>query len=130
MPGLNESLGRVLDIEGVRAAALIDAGTGMLVGSAGLPGAVPGARPAGDPGAVYAALAEEYRVASAALGPACPGGDLEQVTVLTAGAFQLLRVLDARPGEGTLLCVDVDRERTNLALADLQIGRAAAAILA
>ena len=32
MPGLNESLGRVLDIEGVRAAALIDAGTGMLVG--------------------------------------------------------------------------------------------------
>jgi hypothetical protein len=64
VPGLNESLGRVLDIEGVRAAALIDAGTGMLVGSAGPPGAVPGARPAGDPGAVYAALAEEYRVAS------------------------------------------------------------------
>ncbi len=130
MPGLNESLGRVLDIEGVRAAALIDAGTGMLVGSAGPPGTMTGAMPAGDPGAVYAALAEEYRVASAALGPARPGGDLEQVAVLTAGACQLLRVLDARPGEGTLLCVDVDRERTNLALADLQIGQAAAAILA
>ena len=134
MPGLNESLRRVLDIEGVQAAALIDAGTGMLVGSALAAGAAPDTtvplRPPGDPSAVYAALAEEYRVASAALGPASPGGDLEQVTVFTADALQVLKVLDARPGEGTLLCVEVDRGRTNPALADLQISQAAAAILA
>lgn len=52
----------------------------MPVDSAVPPGAVTGPMPAvpagpsaGGPGAVYAALAEEYRLASAALGAGLPG---------------------------------------------------------
>jgi hypothetical protein len=85
VPGLNESLGRVLDIEGVRAAALIDAGTGMLVGSAGPPGAVPGARPAGDPGAGYAALAAASQGLAQRMAAEAGKGALREATTRGSG---------------------------------------------
>jgi hypothetical protein len=119
---LDESLHRVLTTDGARGAALIDVGTGMVVRSAGdvavgLPAAA-------------AAMADEARSATWSLGPAQPGGALEEVAVLTAGRFHLLRLLEFRRGEGLLLFVDFDRSLTNFALATLQVAQIAPALLA
>lgn len=122
VPSLIDSLRGILEIEGARTAALVDAATGMVLRSAGEEGA--------ELPAAAACLADEARLAAAALGPACPGGELAGVAVVTASRFQLLTVLDARPGEGTLLFVDLDRSRTNIALATLQVARSAPGVLA
>ena len=122
MSVLDESLHRVLTTDGARSAALIDVGTGMVVQSAGdvavgLPAAA-------------VTMADEARSATWSLGPAQPGGDLEEVAVLTAGRFHLLRLLEFRRGEGLLLFVDFDRSLTNFALATLQVAQIAPALLA
>ena len=122
MPALIDSLRSILEIEGARTAALVDAATGMVVRSAGEEGA--------ELPAAGACLADEARLAAVALGPASPGGELAEVAVVTSSRFQLLTVLDSRPGEGTLLFVDLDRSRTNMALATLQVGRSAPDLLA
>lgn len=122
MPGLSESLRQVLEIDGARTVALVDVGTGMIVGSAG-------DAPAGLPAAA-ASMADEARLASGALGPAAPGGDLEDLTLITPSTFHLIKVLSRWQDEGLMLFVDLDRTRTNLALAAMQVARAAPAILA
>lgn len=123
MSSLDESLHRILAVEGVRSAALIDLATGMVVRSAG-------AEPATLPEAA-ASLAGEVRAADQAQGPLRPGGDLDEIALFTAGRLQLTKVLDSRrPGEGLLLFVDVDRTHANPALATLRIGQAAPAVLA
>jgi hypothetical protein len=123
VPSLDESLRRILAVEGVRSVALIDLATGMVVRSAGdEPETLP---------AAAASLAEEARAASGAQGPEQPGGALDEISLLTAGRLQLTKVLDARrPGEGLLLYVDVDRAHANPALATLRVGQAAPAVLA
>jgi hypothetical protein len=120
---LDDSLRRILTVEGVRSAALIDLATGMVVRSAG-----------NEPAALAAAaasLADEARAADGAQGPQRPGGGLSEIALNTAGRLQLTKVLDARrPGEGLLLFVDVDRAQANPALATLRIGQAAPSVLA
>jgi hypothetical protein len=120
--GLSESLRRVLDVAGVRTAALVDIGTGMVVCSAG-----------DDTAAFPAAAAEssaEARSAMSAFGPARRGGDLDEVAVLTESRFLLSKILASRPGEGLLLFVDLDRAQTNMALASWQVDQAATTLLA
>jgi hypothetical protein len=119
---LDESLHRVLTTDGARGAALIDVGTGMVVLSAGEVGT-------GLPDAA-ASMADEARSATWSLGPAQPGGDLEEITIATAGRFHLLRLLEWRRDGGLLLFVDFDRSLTNFALATLQVGQIAPALLA
>lgn len=123
MPSLSESLHEVLAVEGAAAAAIIDAGTGMIVSAAGR-------QPAALPPGAAASLAEEARAASAALGPSCPAGSPEEILAVTASRIHLLRVLSRWQGDSLLLYVDLDRGRTNLALAAQQVARAAAAVLA
>ena len=122
MSALSESLRGVLDVAGVRTAALVDIGTGMVVCSAG------------DGGASFlgaaASLADEARSAMSAFGPGHAGGDLDEVAVVTESRFLLSRILGSRPGEGLLLFVDLDRARTNMALASWQVGQVASAVLA
>ena len=123
MSSLDESLHRVLAVEGVQSVALIDLATGMVIRSAG-------AEPAALPAAA-ASLADEVRAVSRAQGPDRPDGELDEITLLTTGRLQLTRVLDSRrPGEGLLLFVDVDRSQANPALASLRIGQATPAVLA
>jgi hypothetical protein len=119
---LTVSLRQVLAVEGVRAAALIDIATGMVVRSAGDQDA--------DFPQAAASMADEARVARAVLGPGRPGGDLDEISTVTAGRLHLSKVLGARPGEGLLLFVDLDRAKVNIALASLQVSRLAPAILA
>jgi hypothetical protein len=66
----------------------------------------------------------------AALGPGRPGGDLEEIALVTGQRLHVSRVLSSRPGEGLLLFADLDRTRANIALASLQVGRLAPAVLA
>ena len=81
MSSLDESLRRILAVEGVRSAALIDLATGMVVRSAG-------AEPATLPEAA-ASLAGEVRAADQAQGPLRPGGDLDEIALFTAGRLHL-----------------------------------------
>jgi len=118
--GLSESLRQVLEIDGARTVALVDVGTGMIVGSAG-------DAPAGLPAAA-ASMADEARLAGDALG--APGGDLEELMTVTPSTFHLVKILSRWQDEGLMLFVDLDRARTNIALAALQVAQAAPAILA
>ena len=122
MASLIDSLRQVMAVDGVRSAALVDIATGMVVRSAGEEGTEFLAAAAG--------LADEARMARAALGPGRPGGDLEEISVITARRVHLSKVLGTRLGEGMLLFVDVDRVRVNIALASLQVGQLAPAVLA
>jgi hypothetical protein len=120
--GLYESLQQILEIEGARSAALVDVGTGMVVGLAG-------AEPDGFPAAA-ASLADEARLAGNALGPGRPAGELDELLMITGSRFHLLKVLSSSQDEGLMLFVDLDRDRTNLGLAVLQVARVAPAVLA
>jgi hypothetical protein len=122
VPTLDESLHRVLMTAGARAAAVIDVGTGMVVRAAGEAGA--------DLPAAAASMADEARLATWSLGPARPGGDLDQITVTTTARVHLTKVLDFRQGDALLLFVDFDRALTNQALAALQVDELAPALLA
>ena len=122
MSSLTESLRQVMAVDGVRSAALIDVATGMVVRSVGEEGT--------DFPAAAAGLAEETRMARAALGPGRPGGDLDEIFLVTEGRLHLTKVLSSRLGEGMLLFVDLDRARVNIALASLRVGQLAPEILA
>jgi predicted regulator of Ras-like GTPase activity (Roadblock/LC7/MglB family) len=119
---LKDSLRQVMAVDGVRAAALIDIATGMVVRSAGEEGT--------DLPAVAAIMADEVRLARSACGPGRPGGDLEEISLVTAGRVHLSKILGTRLGEGIFLFVDVDRTRVNMALASLRVGELVPAVLA
>lgn len=121
MSGLSESLHRILEIDGARTVALVDVGTGMIVDAAG-------EEPAGL-SAAAASLADEARLASGVLGPERSGGDLEEMLVVTPERVHLLKVLSRAQDEGLMLFVDVDRARTNAALAAMQVAQFAPAVL-
>jgi hypothetical protein len=119
---LTDSLRQVMALDGVRAAALVDIATGMVVRSEGEEGT--------DLPAVAVTMADEVRLTRSALGPGRPGGDLEEISLITAGRVHMTKVLGARLGEGIFLFVDVDRTRVNMALASLRVGELVPAILA
>ena len=122
MSSLTESLCQVMAVDGVRAVALIDIATGMVVRSAGEVGT--------DFPAAAASMADEARMARTVLGPGRPGGDLDEISLVTEGRLHVSRVLGSRLGEGMLLFVDLDRTRVNIALASLRVGQLAPAVLA
>ena len=121
MSVLDESICRVLSVEGARAAAIIDAGTGMVVCSAGDLG--PGMR------AAAASLAQEVRAAGAG-GPDAAEDAVEEIATMSERWCHLVEVLQSRRGQGLLLFVDVDRSMTNVALAGLQIRKLVPGLLA
>ena len=121
MSSLTESLDQVMAVDGVRSVALIDIATGMVVQSGGVEDT--------DFPAAAALMAEEARAARAALGPGRSGGDLDEIALVTGRRLHVSRVLSSRLGEGLLLFVDLDRTRANIALASLQLGRLAPAVL-
>ena len=122
MASLTDSLRQVMTVDGVRTAALVDIATGMVVRSEGEEGT--------DLPAVAATMADEVRLARSALGPGLPGGDLEEISLVTAGRVHMTKILGTRLGEGIFLFVDVDRTRVNLALASLRVGELVPAVLA
>jgi hypothetical protein len=115
---LEDSLGQVMAVQGVRAAALIDIETGMVVRSVGVEGP--------EFPVAAASMADEARLAAAVLGPAQPGGDLEEISLVTIEKLHVSKVLK----DGLLLFVDLDRSRVNMALASLQVRQLAPAVLA
>jgi hypothetical protein len=122
MSTLQESLRSLLTVEGVRTAALIDVATGMIVRSVG--------KPDPDLPSTAACLADEARAARTAAGAGGPAGDLVEITTVTGSRLQLSKILQNRPGEGLLLFVDLERGKSNVALASLRTGQLAPAVLA
>jgi hypothetical protein len=109
-------------VEGVRTAALIDIGTGMIVRSVG--------KPDPDLPATAACVADEARAARSALEADSPAGDLVEITTVTDRRLHVSRVLRQSPGEGMLLFVDLERDKSNLGLAALRVSQLAPAVLA
>jgi hypothetical protein len=122
MSTLQESLRSLLTVEGVRTAALIDVATGMIVRSVG--------KPDPDLASTAACLADEARAARTAAGAGGPAGELVEITTVTGSRLQLSKILQNRPGEGLLLFVDLERGKSNVALASLRTGQLAPAVLA
>jgi hypothetical protein len=122
MSVLDESVRQVLQLDGARAVALIDAGTGMIVSSAGEFNA--------GVAAAAESMAQEVRAVTETWRPDSAGGALEEISVLTERRCHLLDVLELRRGEGLLLFVDVDLASTNLALAALSVRRLIPGLLA
>jgi hypothetical protein len=122
MSTLQESLRSLLTVEGVRTAALIDVATGMIVRSVG--------KPDPDLASTAACLADEARAARTAAGVGGQAGDLVEITTVTGSRLQLSKILQNRPGEGLLLFVDLERGKSNVALASLRTGQLAPAVLA
>jgi hypothetical protein len=122
VPALRESLGQILAVEGVRTVVLIDVATGMVVRSAG----TTGTRFA----ATAADIADEVRLVRATLGPGQRDEDIEEIALTAAGSLHLSKILDTRLGDGLLLFVDLDRTRSNVALASLLISQVASTVLA
>lgn len=112
MSVLDESIRQILNVEGARAAAVIDAGSGMIVCSAGHL----------DPGIPEAAasMAEEMRAVGSDDSQSAEGA-VEEIATMSDRWCHLLEVLQLSRGEGLLLFVDVDRSMTNVALAGLQV---------
>jgi hypothetical protein len=121
MSRLQESLRHFLTVEGVRTAALIDVATGMIVRSVG--------KPDPDLPATAACVADEARAARSALGAGRPAGDLVEITTVTGSRLQVSKILQGEPGEGLLLFVDLERDKSNVGLASLRIGQLAPAVL-
>jgi hypothetical protein len=127
MSGLRESLGRFLEVDGVRTVAVIDIATGMVVRSAGEAGP--------DFPATAASVADEARAArgiaegASATGDR-PAGDLVEITTVTGSRLQVAQVLQPRPGQGLLLFVDVERDKTNIGLASRHVHELSPAVLA
>jgi hypothetical protein len=120
--GLKESLGRVLAVEGVRTVALIDIATGMVVRSVGARDARFAVTAAG--------IANEARLVRATLGSRQPGDEVEEISLTAADSLHLSKILDNQLGDGLLLFVDLDRARSNVALASRLVGEAASVVLA
>jgi hypothetical protein len=123
---LQESLRRFLTVEGVRTAALIDIATGMIVRSVG--------KPDPDLAATAVCVADEARTARAAaraaLGADSLADELAEIMVVTGSRLHVSRILQRSPGEGLLLFVDLERDKSNPGLASLQVGQLASAVLA
>lgn len=109
-------------VEGVRTATLIDIATGMIVRSVG--------KPDPDLPATAACVADEARAVRGALGADSAAGDLVEIAAVTASRLHVSRILKASPSEGLLLFVDLERGKTNLALAALRVGQLAPSVLA
>jgi hypothetical protein len=121
VPSLSESLDEVMTIQGARAAALIDIATGMIVSSAG--------QLAGDFPAAAASMAGEAQTARGLAGADPDGGDLDEISLITADRLQVSAVVGLQSGQGLLLFVDLDRARVNMALAFRRIGELAPQVL-
>jgi hypothetical protein len=122
VPALRESLGQILAVEGVRTVALIDIATGMIVRWAGITDTrFP---------ATAADIADEVRLVRATLGPGQKDEDIEEIALTAAGSLHLSKILDTQLGDGLLLFVNLDRARSNVALASLLISQVASTVLA
>jgi hypothetical protein len=111
---LDETLGRVLEIEGVIAAALVEAGSGMLLTGTQVGGVV-------DPEVIAAAAADITFLLTELVARTGLEDELEGVVVTLSGRFHILRMLRGLTPEPVVLAVTLDRGETNLAMAQREI---------
>jgi len=122
MSSLQAALRQFLAVEGVRTATIIDMATGMIVRSVG--------KPDPDLPATAVCVADEARAVQDALGAGRSDGELVEIATVTGSRLQVSRILLGRPAPGLMLFVDLERGKSNLGLAGLQISQLAPAVLA
>jgi hypothetical protein len=87
-------------------------------------------KPDPDLAATAACLADEAKAARSALGDNSQEDNLVEIATVTGGRLHVSRVLRSWPSEGLLLFVDLERDKSNIALASLRISQLAPAVLA
>ncbi|WP_182906552.1 roadblock/LC7 domain-containing protein [Microbispora sp. H13382] len=109
MIGIEDCLSEAMSIPGALGAILVDHTSGMAVAGKGIP----------DPGRAAAGLSEAYRATlhGIALASEETGFRIEDVIVTTGTAYHLVRPMEMMFDGPLLLCVRLDVERSNLALA-------------
>lgn len=112
--GLDETLDRALEIEGVIAAALVEAGTGALLTGTQVGGVVA-------PAVIAAAAADIVFLLSELVARTGLEDELEGVVVTLSGRFHILRMVRGLTPEPVVLVVTLDRGETNLAMAQREI---------
>ncbi|MEU8569858.1 hypothetical protein AB0C51_16140 [Streptomyces pathocidini] len=114
MPGIDEVLAEAMGIPGVLGASLVDASSGLALGTAGQ-------GPQGDHEAAAADTTEVVlavtRNHSFTGGAAADGSSLEDVIVTVGGGFHLMRMVRTEFDSQVYLYVWLDREQGNLAVA-------------
>ncbi len=121
MSSLQAALRQFLAVEGVRTATIIDMATGMIVRSVG--------KPDPDLPATAVCVADEARAVRDALGAGGSDGELVEIATVTGSRLQVSRILLGL-APGLMLFVDLERGKSNLGLAGLQISQLAPAVLA
>ena len=120
MEEFDDVLGRVRDVSGIINASIVGVPTGQILGSF----------PEADSSTtiVASAASDMVRVVSVMTMLLAREEHLEDVVVTLSGTYHL--VLPLPVGEGAVLLVSLDRERTNLALARRQLRDVEAGLVA
>jgi hypothetical protein len=115
-------LGRVREVSGIVNASIVGVPTGQILGAV----------PEADSGTsiLAGAATDVVRVVSVMSMLLARDEQLEDVVLTLSGSYHLLRPLPGASGEGALLLVTLDRERTNLALARRQLRDVEAGLVA
>ncbi|MFJ6752333.1 MULTISPECIES: hypothetical protein [unclassified Streptomyces] len=131
MPGIDQVLGRAMEIPGVQGAGLVDWTSGLTLGTAGR-------APHGDHDAAAADTAEVAQAvarnatfhAAGPGGPATTGGPaLEDLIITAADSYHLIRFVHTAFDSQTCLHLWLDRAQANLAIARLRLRDLAAELV-
>lgn len=123
MPGIDEVLGRAMEVPGVLGAGLVDWTSGLTLGTAGRAPHGDHEAAAADTAEVAQAVARNATFDTAApRSPADPGHPgLEDLIVTSADSYHLIRFVPTAFDSQTCLHLWLDRAQANLAIARLRL---------
>ncbi|MEW9532215.1 roadblock/LC7 domain-containing protein [Microbispora sp. NPDC049125] len=109
MIGIEDCLSEAMSIPGALGAILVDHTSGMAVAEKGMP----------DPARSAAGLSEAFRATIDGVAVSSPEGSfrVEDLIITTDTSYHLIRPMEMMFDGPLLVCLRLDRERANLALA-------------
>lgn len=110
---VEESLGTAMTIKGAIGAALVDYGSGMTLGTAGNGGI--------DLDVAAAGNTEVVRAKMQVMRDLNIDGSIEDILITLDEQLHLIRLIDARRGDGLFLYLALNKEQANLAMARHQL---------
>ncbi|GAA4594326.1 hypothetical protein GCM10023194_60860 [Planotetraspora phitsanulokensis] len=114
MIGIEDCLSEVMSIPGALDAVLVEPVSGMAVMGSGLP----------DPARSAAGLTETFRAALEGIALASPEGTvrIDNMIITTETSHHLIKTIEMVFDGPLLICLRLDLERSNLALAQWRLG--------
>jgi hypothetical protein len=110
LPVMDQVLNRVIDIEGVVAASLIEATSGLVLASAQIGDVV-------DPALVAAGAADLVFLLADLTARTGLEDELEDVMITLSGRYHIVRIMPGQLSEPLAMVATFDRRQTNLAMA-------------